>query len=381
MSRSLEPTLLSLLPSLNSASSLPPSLVELASSLLAQSRHNASTLKTEEEVARSYACAHIACERLKITLDLPDIQSRPPVPPRVYKRLYTHLDHILPSGSPTKRTRTPSGKAKEAGLFLGSGSAPRTRERATPGKESALAAFRPKNVGTPTKSTTKAAAPSTARKAGDALPSWMRPTLRYLCTQLNSEHIGRTVLAGLQSIITPHGKKTKDEWIKDHQAALFAGVYFLVSTRFVTADTNRPLSSTQYASMRKSLVKVLRQAREEVKSNGEDEDAFWEGWSIIGPKDVDGAVAMSTERGWQNEEWFAGIQGQTDQPVEEDVEDAEGQGPGEKAQVQRGDSMLQGRWTMNDQKRREYSDWKADILRQCLEIEEAGTPMEVDVSA
>lgn len=61
MSRPIEQALLSLLPSHNS--NLPPTLVELASSLLAQSRNKASTLKAEEEVARAYACANLACDR------------------------------------------------------------------------------------------------------------------------------------------------------------------------------------------------------------------------------------------------------------------------------------------------------------------------------
>jgi origin recognition complex subunit 6 len=61
MNRSIEQSLLALLPSLNTA--LPAPLVELASSFLAQSRHRASTLKAEEEIARPYACAHIACNR------------------------------------------------------------------------------------------------------------------------------------------------------------------------------------------------------------------------------------------------------------------------------------------------------------------------------
>ena len=45
------------------AGPLPPELLELAVSLLAQSRSRASSLKAEEEIARSYACANLACER------------------------------------------------------------------------------------------------------------------------------------------------------------------------------------------------------------------------------------------------------------------------------------------------------------------------------
>lgn len=61
MSRQLEQTLLSLIPTYSS--DLPPQLVSVASSLLAQSKLNASVLKPEEEVARLYACAHLACNR------------------------------------------------------------------------------------------------------------------------------------------------------------------------------------------------------------------------------------------------------------------------------------------------------------------------------
>lgn len=48
------------------ASELPVPLLELTGSLVAQSRHRASTLKAEEEIARLYACAHIACDRYDV---------------------------------------------------------------------------------------------------------------------------------------------------------------------------------------------------------------------------------------------------------------------------------------------------------------------------
>jgi origin recognition complex subunit 6 len=61
MSRQIEQALLSLMPA--QADVLPPQLVQLAESLLAQSRQKASTLKAEEDIARLYACAHLACDR------------------------------------------------------------------------------------------------------------------------------------------------------------------------------------------------------------------------------------------------------------------------------------------------------------------------------
>jgi len=61
MNRAIEQDLTGLLPTLSEA--LPAELVQLAVSLLAQSKSKASSLKPEEEIARGYACANLACER------------------------------------------------------------------------------------------------------------------------------------------------------------------------------------------------------------------------------------------------------------------------------------------------------------------------------
>lgn len=59
--RPVEQSLNTLLPT--HANDLPPELVSLASSLVAQSRSFSASLKPEEEIARPYACAEIACRR------------------------------------------------------------------------------------------------------------------------------------------------------------------------------------------------------------------------------------------------------------------------------------------------------------------------------
>lgn len=61
MSRPVEQALNTIIPRRSGA--LPAELIELANSLLAQSRNKCSNLKAEEEVARTYACANLACER------------------------------------------------------------------------------------------------------------------------------------------------------------------------------------------------------------------------------------------------------------------------------------------------------------------------------
>lgn len=61
MSKPIEQALSNLIP--RHPGAIPPELFDLASSLLAQSRTKASTLKAEEEIGRTYAVANIACER------------------------------------------------------------------------------------------------------------------------------------------------------------------------------------------------------------------------------------------------------------------------------------------------------------------------------
>jgi hypothetical protein len=63
MNKAVEHDLLSLIPAIELP--LPQELISLTISLLAQSRSKAANLKKDEEIARGYACANIACERSK----------------------------------------------------------------------------------------------------------------------------------------------------------------------------------------------------------------------------------------------------------------------------------------------------------------------------
>lgn len=391
MSRTLEPILYSLLPSYSTT--LPQPLLELASSLLAQSRNSAGTLKPDEEVARSYACAHIACERLKISLDLPPIQARPPIPPRLYKRLYSHLDNVLPSTSTGRvgRTRTPTSKAKELGLF---GSTQRIPSRATPTKDSSLAKYRSpiKGDSTPTKSASKPPLIPAKRKAGgisNAMPAWIRPTIRLLCKELDQDLIGRTVLAGMQTIVAPQGRQTKDPWVNDHLTPLLAAIYCLVAGQLYVLVHGKDLDNKQYSKIRKSILGVMEHAQEKVEVKGMDEDELWIGWTDITSKDVDTAMAEIIKKGWQQDEWFAGFEdlvkrtdlnaGGSHDSSADKHDDAK---ISEKLHVQRADTMFQGKWDMTDQKRREYQGWKDEMLQQIAELERSNvTSTEVDSAA
>ena len=88
----VELALTSLLPTANL---LPPALLDLATAFVAQSQARASTLKPEEEIGRTYACCHVACQRLGKRLSLEIGKPMPPVKPRVYAKLHTYMNSVL----------------------------------------------------------------------------------------------------------------------------------------------------------------------------------------------------------------------------------------------------------------------------------------------
>ncbi|KAK4133195.1 hypothetical protein BT67DRAFT_479391 [Trichocladium antarcticum] len=374
MNRSIEQALLSLLPTHNST--LPRPLTELASSLLAQSRNRASTLKAEEEVARHYACAHLACDRLKITLNLPPIDPRPPVPPRIYKRLYSHLDSILPAPASTPsratpggtglgsaRVRTPSTRLREQQLLGTSPLADKSRRppsRTTPGKEKSLAQLRnPSAANTPSKS----GVPK------DALPRWIRPTLRRLTAALGPAHIGPVVASGVESVIAPGGTLTGDAWVLTNMTPVLGALYLYV-WRGVTWP-GRELDRARYVGFRKEVAAVIGRAKAEAEILGEQE-GDWVGWREVGVREFDTAALRGNRHGWFEMEWVSGVGDLADREM--DREEREGGGGDEgrdgAPQVQRADTMFQERYDyLGERKRKAYGEWKAGMMKRIKELE------------
>ncbi|PTB73150.1 hypothetical protein M440DRAFT_1441400 [Trichoderma longibrachiatum ATCC 18648] len=356
MSKSaVELALVSLMPTYGS--DLPPSLVESASSLLAQSRHLASTLKAEEEIARLYACAHIACNRLKIPLDLPTIEPRPPIPPKVYKRLYTHLDNILPntsaSGRRTRRQRdSPASQTRPV------------PSRPEPTKEASLAQFRKQagsNPGTPTKS----------RKHGDLganrseIYPWVQPVIRHLCAGSGHKKLAPSMLAGMESILLSGGRKSKDAWAWDNTTALCAAIIFFVAMRVSDADLEQAMQPQIYEPARAEVLGQLGRARQEVQVIGLEPDALWEGWTDLNNEGFDAAASRVRGSGWLEADWYDGIADVIDRDLPQDDETEHGH-DGEdtaQAQQQRADTMFQDKYDyLSESRRAEYRAWKEATL-------------------
>ncbi|KAL7809819.1 origin recognition complex subunit 6 domain-containing protein [Trichoderma aethiopicum] len=359
MSKSaVELALVSLMPTYGS--DLPPSLVESASSLLAQSRHLASTLKAEEEIARLYACAHIACNRLKIPLDLPTIEPRPPIPPKVYKRLYTHLDNILPNTSASgRRTR----RQREVGDSPASQTRP-VPSRPEPTKEASLAQFRRQagsNLGTPTKS----------QKHGDLganwseIYPWVQPVIRHLCAGSGHKKLAPSMLAGMESILLSGGRKSKDAWAWENTTALCAAIIFFVAMRVSDAHLEQAMQPQIYEPARAEVIGQLRRARQEVQVIGLEPDALWEGWTDPSTEDLDAAVSRVRESGWLEADWYDGIADVIDRdlPQDHDTEHGHDEEDAAQAQQQRADTMFQDKYDyLSESRRAEYRAWKEATL-------------------
>ncbi|KAL2160167.1 hypothetical protein VTH06DRAFT_1823 [Thermothelomyces fergusii] len=400
MNRSIEQMLLSLLPTHGPA--LPQPLTDLASSLLAQSRSRASTLKAEEEVARLYACAHLACDRLK--------------------RLYNHLDKILPAASSTPGRHTPSGTPLGSGRVRTPSTKIREQQQqqqqllnvsplasklrtTTPGKErfSSLSDLRARaGTTTPSKDRTALSSSSTAAAAAAAgLPRWMRPVLRYLLTNLGPARIGPVVAAGLESVVAPRGRPADDGWVRAHPVPVLGALYLFV-WRGVVWPAGREVDRERYVRMRREVAHWLARAREEVavgggaggggySALGEDDadgdrdadadaaaavDAGWEGWEEPSVKDFDAAAVRGARHGWFDMDWVDGVRDLADREeakkraAEGGDDGAEGAGEVVVQQIRRPDTMFQERYDyLSERKRKAYADWKQGLLKRIKELE------------
>ena len=291
MDKSIAQALNGLVPTLSGP--IPPELQDLAVSLLAQSRSKASSLKADEEIARSYACANLACERcehsescnefvrvlteqhrLRRTLNLPKIQPRPPCPPKVYQKLYKFLDAAL-------RTDI---RRSERSL--------RTNEP-TP-----IPTSSPAKSKTPTKRTLLK--PTTPRKKTTQrsqtisdIPNWIMPTIRQLCKKFDTPRAPPHVFAGVSSILTLPSTRELDSSTPSRVKipALIIAVFFLATTRLSGVETD----ADEYTQQRAKALELLKDGamehdREEIEET-----------------DVNECLRMVGQEGWADMDWFANI--------------------------------------------------------------------------
>jgi origin recognition complex subunit 6 len=312
--------------------------------------------------------------RLKQSLNLPKIEPRPPCPPRIYNKLYKHLDDILVvrrSTRPPKPTSTGSAPTKPL------------PSRPTPTKAASLAPYK-----------TTPGRPASSRKRGlqyadstkDIAP-WIHPTIRGLCKELGAPAAAPHILAGVTTILTlPSPSLSNDldnqkEEKKDKVPALIAAIYFFVGTRL----SGRETSGSEYVAQRKDVLNMLAKLREDLELGEKilakakaKEGAEWEGWEKVGTKDVDAWLLQISTRGWLKLDWFENIVEGAGVEIIDHSEQLEDDVEAHPPAVIEGKNVLQtGLGTMmqdrvdylSERKRAEYRTWKQGILARMKEME------------
>ncbi|PVH84174.1 hypothetical protein DL98DRAFT_569170 [Cadophora sp. DSE1049] len=368
MSRPIEQALANLIP--RHPGALPAELVELAGSLLAQSRNKCSSLKPEEEVARMYACANLACERLKTTLNLPPIEPRPPIPPRVYNKLYAYFDRTLISSAARQRAKRDSAKARTTNS---SGKA--LPQRLTPSKAKSFEGFQSQRTG-------KKGLLFKGRAEKDSrVPRWLGPVVRLLCREMETRAAVPHILAGVESILClpcPGGERGKEREMEGKLLALVAAVWFLVVVRLRGTEGQ----GVETMARKNRVREVLGGARADegvLERVGEGEDA-WAGWEDEGlERDVNSWRKEIVGKGWRELDWFVnvgdgvGVDGPgdvedeagTDTDVEMGENEAVAESAGRRA---RPGTMIQDMYCVTREKRDVFNEWKDVMLAHITEL-------------
>lgn len=352
-----EQALVGLIPTLNGP--IPPELLDLALSLLARSGSVASSLKSDEEIARPYACAQLACERLKKRLNLPSITSRPPCAPRIYKKLYAYLGSALPAADNTKEPQTPRKSKSTA----------------------------PASVHNTPK--TPASGRKTPRNARDGYtfeeaPDWVIPAIRLLVKSFECPGAAPHIYTGVEVILpllarmsasaaeTPSKRARHASCSRDHISltrilGLVAVVFLYVYARMKDVD----VSPEQYREWRVKVVKILSQMP---ASQGASHEDISQATEMLMP--------MAQEEGWLGMEWFLNVLPENDNVGEamEGIEmsdksrsavgkDGQGKKYRGSDSIGLGTMMQDATDYLSERQREEYKLWKAGIIARIDQIQ------------
>jgi origin recognition complex subunit 6 len=361
----IEQSLSLLLPSLSDH--LPPELIALSNSLLAQSRNKAGNLKSEEEIARPYACCEIACKRLGAKLKLPALHARPPCAPRVYKKLLTFLEQALPAKLPAKPTQDDPKKAKDV-----------SSARSTPKKAATARSSQSTPRATPKKKSTAFAGEIGLSRASlqennddDGAPAWVMPLIRRLCQTFSTPLLAPHVYTGLCVVLSlanlEYSQGDEDHTYRNDVAGLTLALFFMVLSRMQRGKVSRE----SYLADCNSACAVAK---------GQDIDTG------ITKQHVDDWIKQISSEEWASgQEWWSSVpEGVFDRvgkpPAEELEEDHDVELVSRKKRRVREKeteqdpegTLLPGLGTMmqesidwlSEDRRAEYLDWRAGIAKR-----------------
>ncbi|EME43075.1 hypothetical protein DOTSEDRAFT_173704 [Dothistroma septosporum NZE10] len=333
---------------------LPPELIALASSLLSQSRAKAASLKPEEEIGRTYACAHIACNRSAKRLDLEVGKPAPPVKPRVYDKLYKYLDSALTTTRQQNAPRTPQmNKVKDVPASAGKSSKRKHNEA----------------------------------EQDDDVPGFAMPMVRAVCKAggipAAVPHVMVGAAAAVREIVSRASKSKNDLPSKRRRKtpqsangvalskwpALIAALYGFTAARMRSISAE----DDEYDMLRKTATEVVKKYCEENSETLPSE-------VTTGSNKLDSNIkfyALEAEDcGWLEMDWYhnipeGGCEGQDESEVPEsdllvDDEDEVGRAgllPGLATMFQPAIDWL------SDERRADFAQWKKGIMKEISAIE------------
>lgn len=291
--------------------------------------------------------------RLKNRLNLPSIASRPPCPPRVYKKLYSYLASALPDSTTPREPQTPRKNAISA-----SASARTTPKTPLSGRKT----------------------PQTGRKtdhgAGEP-PAWVMPCIRVLARKFEFPLAAPHVYTGIESVLplmarmsaaaaeTPSkrprraasGPTTHNTAVAETKVfALVIVVFFYVLARMTTED----VTPEQFDERRSMAIRTLLELPE-AKDVLYDE-LLSETASLMG---------IAQQEGWLQMEWFLNVAPPSDTDEMEGIETANADALRSYTPLglRRGGNDYIGLGTMlqdcndylSERQRQEFKIWKAEM--------------------
>lgn len=192
-----------------------------------------------------------------------------------------------------------------------------------------------------------------------------------MCQETNHKKLAPTLLAGMEAVVTPAGRKTADEWVLGNVTALFAAIYFYVTMRVRALASGEALDRDGYVPLRKQILDVLARARQEVTVRDVEESDAWLGFSKLKTKEFDDAVAKVNECGWLNGDWYQGI---TDvvkltQRSHLDGVDMMDDEAMPTVQIKRAGTMFQDKYDfLSETRRADYEVWKKSMLAKIFAL-------------
>jgi origin recognition complex subunit 6 len=360
----IEQSLSLLLPGLSDH--LPAELIALSNSLLAQSRNKAGNLKSEEEIARPYACCEIACKRLGAKLKLPTPHARPPCAPRVYKKLLTFLEQALPATLPGKPTQDEPKNAKDV-----------SSARSTPKGAATTRSSQSTPRATPKKKSTAFAGKIAGSRASlqenndDGAPAWVMPLIRRLCQTFSTPLLAPHVYTGLCVVLSlanlEYSQGDEDHTYRNDVAGLTLALFFMVlsrmqrgkvSTESYSADCNSACAVATGQDIHTGITK--QHVDDWIKQISSEEWASGQEWWSSVPEGVFDRVGKPSAEELEEDHDVELVSRKKKRVREKETEqDLEG-------------TLLPGLGTMmqesidwlSEDKRAEYLDWRAGIAKR-----------------